>query len=40
LQAGWIVLAGGATAAEALQPGQHVVLEMQGLGRVEFNTTD
>jgi len=38
LQAGWIVMAGGATAVEALQPGQHVLLEMQGLGRVEFNT--
>jgi 2-oxo-3-hexenedioate decarboxylase len=38
LQAGWIVMAGGATAAEALQPGQHVLLEMQGLGRAEFNT--
>jgi 2-oxo-3-hexenedioate decarboxylase len=40
LQAGWLVMAGGATAAEALQPGQHVALEMQGLGRVEFNTTE
>ena len=38
LQAGWIVMAGGATAAEALAPAQHVLLEMQGLGRVEFNT--
>jgi 2-oxo-3-hexenedioate decarboxylase len=40
LQAGWIVMAGGATAAEALKPGQHVLLEMQGLGRVEINTTE
>lgn len=40
LQAGWVVMAGGATAAEALRPGQHVVLEMQDLGRVEFNTTE
>lgn len=38
LQAGWIVMAGGATAAEPLHPGRHVMLEMQGLGRVEFNT--
>lgn len=38
LQAGWVVLAGGATAAEALAPGQHVRLEMQGLGRAEFTT--
>jgi 2-oxo-3-hexenedioate decarboxylase len=40
LQAGWVVMAGGATAAEPLKPGQHVLLEMQGLGRVEFNTTE
>lgn len=40
LQAGWLVMAGGATAAEALKPGQFVALEMQGLGRVEFNTTE
>jgi 2-oxo-3-hexenedioate decarboxylase len=40
LQEGWLVMAGGGTAAEALSPGQHVALEMQGLGRVEFNTTE
>lgn len=40
LQAGWIVMAGGATAAEALAPGQHVLLEMQGVGRVEFTTIE
>lgn len=40
LQAGWIVMAGGATAAEPLKPGQHILLEMQGLGRVEFTTTE
>ena len=40
LQAGWVVMAGGATAAETLNPNQHVLLEMQGLGRVEFNTTE
>lgn len=39
LQAGWIVMAGGATAAEALSPGQHVRCEMQGIGAVEFTTT-
>ena len=38
LQAGWIVMAGGATAAEALAPGQHVRCEMQGLGHVELHT--
>lgn len=36
LKAGWIVMAGGATAAEALAPGQYVELEMQHLGRVAF----
>jgi 2-oxo-3-hexenedioate decarboxylase len=40
LQAGWVVMAGGATAAEPLAAGQHILLEMQGLGRVEFNTTE
>ena len=37
LQAGSVVMAGGATAAEALAPGQHVRLVVQKLGRVEFN---
>jgi len=37
LEAGWIVMAGGATAAEALQPGTWVEMEMQTLGRVGFN---
>ncbi|KKC26995.1 4-oxalocrotonate decarboxylase [Sphingomonas sp. SRS2] len=37
LQAGSVVMAGGATAAEALAPGQHVRLVVQNLGRVEFN---
>lgn len=36
LRAGDIVLAGGATAAEALSPNDHVQLEVQGLGLVEF----
>lgn len=40
LQAGWVVMAGGATAAEALAPGQHVRCEMQGLGSVEFTTIE
>lgn len=39
LQAGDIVMAGGATAAEALAPGQHVRLTVQGLGTVEFSTS-
>lgn len=37
LQAGDIVMAGGATAAEALHAGQHIRLEVQRLGRAEFN---
>lgn len=40
LQAGWIVMAGGATAAEALAPGMHVRCEMQNLGSVSFTTTE
>jgi 2-oxo-3-hexenedioate decarboxylase len=36
LQAGDIVMAGGATAAEALSPGQHVRVVVQDLGRAEF----
>lgn len=37
LQAGDIVLAGGATAAATLHPGDHVLLEMEALGRVQFS---
>jgi len=36
LKAGDIVMAGGATAAEALSPGQHVRLTVQKIGRAEF----
>ena len=36
LQPGWIVMAGGATAASALAPGMHVALEVERLGRAEF----
>jgi len=36
LKAGDIVMAGGATAAEALAPGQRVRLTVQGIGRAEF----
>ena len=39
LQAGDIVMAGGATAAEALSPGHHVRLEVQHLGRAEFRVS-
>lgn len=37
LQAGDIVMAGGATAAEHLAPGQHVRLRVQTIGAVEFS---
>ncbi|KGH28515.1 2-keto-4-pentenoate hydratase [Comamonas testosteroni] len=37
LQAGWTVLAGGATPAEWIHPGQHVAVEMQGLGGAAFH---
>jgi 2-oxo-3-hexenedioate decarboxylase len=39
LKAGWIVMAGGATSAEALVPGTFVELEMQLLGRTGFSVT-
>ena len=38
LKAGWIVMAGAATAAEALRSGLHVTLDVEQLGRVEFTT--
>lgn len=40
LQAGAIVMAGGATAAEALAPGMYVRCEMQHIGSVSFTTTE
>lgn len=40
LQPGWIVMAGGATAAEAIEPGTHVELEMEQMGRVAFSMTE
>lgn len=39
LEAGWIVMAGGATAAEPLAAGTYVETEMQHLGRVAFSVT-
>ncbi|MFT4174481.1 MAG: fumarylacetoacetate hydrolase family protein [Rhodocyclaceae bacterium] len=38
LQAGWIVMAGGATAAEWLRPDCHVTVDMQTLGSAGFRT--
>ncbi|MDE1180082.1 fumarylacetoacetate hydrolase family protein [Paraburkholderia sp.] len=40
LQAGWIVMAGGATPAEWIKPGQHISVDMERLGRVGFHITD
>ncbi len=37
LEAGWTVMAGGATAAEALLSGLHVRLEAQNMGSVSFS---
>ncbi|MGE3247705.1 MAG: 2-keto-4-pentenoate hydratase [Beijerinckiaceae bacterium] len=39
LKPGWIVMAGGATAAEALGAGQYVELEMENMGRVAFGVS-
>ena len=39
LESGWIVMAGGATAAEALRPGINVRNTVEGLGSVAFNVT-
>lgn len=38
LEAGWIVLTGGATAAEALTPSTRVSAKVEKLGDVSFNT--
>lgn len=37
LQAGWIVMAGGATPAEWIRPGQYVSVEMERLGVAGFH---
>ncbi|MBN3727441.1 2-keto-4-pentenoate hydratase [Burkholderia sp. Ac-20379] len=37
LQAGWIVMAGGATPAEWIAPGQYVLVEMEQLGSAGFH---
>ncbi|NOZ65883.1 MAG: 4-oxalocrotonate decarboxylase [Alphaproteobacteria bacterium] len=39
LEAGWTVMAGGATAAEALTSGLHVRLEAQNMGSVSFDVS-
>ena len=40
LQPGWIVMAGGATPAEWIRPGQYVSLEMQHLGTASFHVKE
>ena len=37
LQAGWVVMAGGATPAEWIKPGQYVSVEMQHIGSAGFH---
>ena len=37
LQAGWIVMAGGATPAEWIKPGQYISVDMEGLGSAGFH---
>jgi 2-oxo-3-hexenedioate decarboxylase len=37
LQAGWIVMAGGATPAEWIKPGQYISIEMERLGVAGFH---
>lgn len=40
LQPGWIILAGGATAAEPLRPGVHVRNTVQNLGSLSFSVAE
>ena len=40
LKAGWVVMAGGATAAEHLKAGDKVCLRVDGLGTAEFGVDD
>ncbi|MBC7202682.1 MAG: fumarylacetoacetate hydrolase family protein [Pusillimonas sp.] len=40
LQAGWIVMAGGATPAEWIEPGQYVSVQIEGLGECGFHAKD
>jgi 2-oxo-3-hexenedioate decarboxylase len=37
LQAGWVVMAGGATAAEWIKPGQYVSVDMERMGSAGFH---
>lgn len=40
LQAGWTVMAGGATQAEWIKPGQFVQVELEGMGNTGFHVSD
>jgi 2-oxo-3-hexenedioate decarboxylase len=40
LQAGWIIMAGGATPAEWIEPGQYVSVQIEGLGECGFHAKD
>ena len=40
LQAGWVVMAGGATPAEWIKPGQYVSVEMERLGVAGFHVQE
>ncbi|MDM0056491.1 2-keto-4-pentenoate hydratase [Variovorax fucosicus] len=40
LQAGWVVMAGGATPAEWIKPGQYVSIEMERLGTAGFHVEE
>jgi 2-oxo-3-hexenedioate decarboxylase len=40
LQAGWVVMAGGATPAEWIKPGQYVSLEVERLGVAGFHVAE
>jgi 2-oxo-3-hexenedioate decarboxylase len=40
LQAGWVVMAGGATPAEWIKPGQYISIEMERLGTAGFHVEE
>ena len=40
LKPGWLVMAGGASHAEALKPGLYVECEVQNLGRCSFSVAE
>lgn len=40
LQGGWTVMAGGATQAEWIKPGQFVQVEVEGMGNTGFHVSD